>query len=111
MKDLAPPGVLAYADRVDAAPDGCSSLHRRGRAGRGRSVRRVGHKPHHEVLRKFWPVSFTDRSHHREIGATILEEVWSDVETAGKAQCRFLRRHLIHTDPCLLASLLEGPVK
>ena len=31
MEDLAPASVLAYADRVDAAPDGCCGLRRRGR--------------------------------------------------------------------------------
>jgi DNA-binding winged helix-turn-helix (wHTH) protein len=55
MEDLAPASVLAYADRVDAAPGGFSGLRCRGRTGRGRGIRRVENELHREVLREFWP--------------------------------------------------------
>ena len=92
VEDLAPASVLAYADRVDAAPDGCSSLRRRGLAGRVRGVRRVERELHHEVLREFWPVSFTDHSHHRDFGATTLG---ASVERSWRRQVRPVPRNTL----------------
>jgi hypothetical protein len=77
MEDLAPAGVLADADGVDAAPGGLGNLRQRGRAEGGRVVRRIERDLCHEVLREFRPVS----AFPAIVGTLrrrLLERTWSE---------------------------------